>query len=256
MKLRELFSVIDSTAKEIGASTPFLVGGMVRDIVMHKFENIKDIDITCGDASSDELGRALVKKIPQATYTNFSDGHGRLSTENFNIDFSNNFNVSNIDGILKGFGYLKAKPIEKEVYSRDFTCNSLLLPLTSSKVYDLTNRGIKDIKSKILDTCLAPEITLQSDPKRIVRVIYLCAKLDFKPSPRVVEWVKNNTKLMSSVEKKYADEKLNKAIELNPKVVFDLAEELNMNQFIPNSAAYRDFAVENPEILLRTLNGQ
>jgi len=222
---------------------------------MKRFGNIKDIDITCGDATSDALGSALVGRIPGATYTKFSDGHGRLTVESFNVDFSNNFNIKGVDKELLQFGITRPKSIEKEAYSRDFTCNSMLMPLDLSRIYDITNRGLKDIQAKTIDTCLNPAITLGSDPRRIARVIYLGAKLGFKPSQRVEEWIKTNKKLLGYVEKQYMSEKINKAMQADPKLAFELINGLGLNEYVPNSAAYRDFVVNDPEALYRSLNG-
>ena len=253
MRLKEIFDIIDNTAKEIGSTVPYIVGGMVRDIMLGKIENIKDVDLTCGDASSNQLGQALVSKFTGATYTTFNDGHGRLSFDKFDIDFSNNYNVPGIDAILAK-DKIKPTSINKEMYSRDFTVNALLMPLNLSKVYDLTNRGMQDLNAKKIDTCLAPEITLLNDPKRISRVVYLCAKLDFTPSERVVAWIQKNKTILNNVDKKYTMDKINKALEKNEVVAMKTISELGISNYIPETRATQDVLANNPELLLKVLN--
>jgi len=253
MKLKNVFDIINITAKEIGSSKPYIVGGMVRDIMLGNVDKIKDVDLTCGDNTSHQLGQALVSKFDGAAYTTFNDGHGRLSFEKFDIDFSNNFNVPGIDSILIKQN-IKLTSIDKEMFSRDFTINALLMPLDLSRVYDLTKKGMTDLNKKLIDTCLDPDITLKSDPKRISRIVYLCAKLDFKPSERVIAWVKNNKEILNDVDKKYTSDKINKALSKNETVAIDIIAKLGINDYLPQTSDTRDALSENPELLLKVLN--
>ncbi len=254
MDLKELLRTIDATAKETKSSKPYLVGGMVRDIVLKRFNEVTDIDITCGDATSDRLGQAMVRKIQGAVYTKFSDGHGSLSFERFKVDFSNNFNTPAALPELKKIGITRPSSMELELYSRDFTINSMLMPLDLTKIYDLTGRGMKDIRAKVIDTCLTPQITFTADPRRIARIVYLGAKLGFYPSKRVIDWVVANPNAVTGIDKKYCSDKINKAIDKNAKLAFEIIDSLNMKQLVPNSKAYTDFLVEEPELLYRALN--
>ena len=240
MKLIELFDIIKNTAIENSLSTPYVVGGFVRDILLKKVDEVKDIDITCGDNGSLLLGQKLVKKLPGSKLITFNDGHSRLSYQNLSLDFSNNFIVSGIDKILKEKGVFNKKEIYKEMYSRDFTMNALLLPIDMSTILDITTKGIKDIADKIIDTCLDPQITFGSDPKRILRVIYLCAKLGFKPSKRVANWILKNGNLISKVNSKYIKGRINAAISYNKDYTIKLLKELNLTQYIPETEELRN----------------
>jgi tRNA nucleotidyltransferase/poly(A) polymerase len=256
MKLADLFKLITQTEQQASLSTPYLVGGMVRDIYLKRFNAIKDIDLTCGDKTSDALGQKMLEKLPSATYTKFGDGHGRLTFGSFNIDFSSNYNVPNIDGELRKLGVNRANSLEREMFSRDFTVNALLMPLDMSRIIDVTGRGIADLNRKQIETCLAPEVTLANDPRRIVRIVYLCSKLSFAPSQRIVDWVNKNKQAVASVDKQYAKDKLNKAIEVNPKFAFELLDKLGMKGFVPESETSRNFLAEQPELLLRMLTNE
>lgn len=252
MKLKEVFNVISNTAKETGASKPYIVGGMVRDILLSRLGDIKDIDITCGDSSSDKLGLALVKKFPQATYTKFSDGHGRLKFDKFYMDFSNNYNVNGIEKLVP---IKNPTELQKEMFSRDFTVNALLMPLDLSKVHDVTSKGLKDLRDKKIDTCLDPAISLGNDPRRIVRVIYLCAKLEFSPADRVSSWIIKNKNVSAGIQQKYALDRLNSAMKYSPSITTNLAKQFGFESFLDESSlAMREMA-DNPELLLGVMNG-
>ena len=58
---------------------------------------------------------------------------------------------------------------EEDAYRRDFTVNSLFYNLQSRKVEDWTNKGVNDMKLKIIRTPLDPNITFRDDPLRLVR---------------------------------------------------------------------------------------
>ena len=170
----------------------------------------------------------------------FSDGHSRLTVGNLALDFSNNFIIPNIKSILDKENIEHDKKIYEEIYSRDFTVNTLLMPVDMSTIIDITRKGIKDIHNKILDTCLDPAITLGNDPKRIIRVIYLCTKLNFKPSNRVVEWIKDNGQVVSKVNSKYIKARINNAILSNKDYAIQLLSVMDLIKYIPETKALRN----------------
>lgn len=240
MKLIELFDLLKSTAIENKLSIPYIVGGFPRDILLKKVEDIKDVDITCGDNSSLLLGQKLVRKIDGSTLITFSDGHSRLTVGNLALDFSNNFRIPNIKFILNKENIKYNKEIYEEIYSRDFTANTLLMPLDMSTIIDITRKGIKDIHNKTLDTCLDPAITLGNDPKRIIRVVYLCTKLGFKPSNRIVDWIKENGQVVSKVNSKYIKTRINNAIMSNKGYAIQLLSVMNLIKYIPETETLRN----------------
>lgn len=238
MKLKDILNIVEKTAKENNLSKPYIVGGFPRDILLKKITTIKDIDITCGDITSLQIGMQVVGKLPESTLMTYNDKHSKLTYKNFSIDFSSNFIVPNISKYLQPNKQYSS--LQKELYSRDFTINTLLMPLDLSTIVDVTNRGIADIKRKIIDTCLEPNITLGYDPKRIVRVIYLSAKLDFRPSKRVSDWIRQNGKLIEKVSNGYIKNKINKALSYNKELTINLLHDLNLMNYIPNTSKMID----------------
>ena len=233
MKLKDLLFLVQNVAKKNNISTPYIVGGLPRDVLLKKIDSIKDIDLTCGDATSLLLGQKVVLELEGSTVTTFNDGHSQLSYKGFSVDFSNNFIIPNIQAELIKFDLKNPTAMQLEIYSRDFTVNTLLMPLDFSTIFDTTRNGIKDLNKKVIDTCLDPNITLKNDPKRIIRVIYLCAKLGFVPSTRVALWVQNNSSLMLECDSGYIKGKVEKALKFNRKYAVDLMKKLNVIDYIP-----------------------
>jgi hypothetical protein len=198
----------------IGASKLFICGGVARDKFMGHVDRINDFDICNGDKTiqyiSTEFGQKLAKDY-NIIRKFHADGHSSIYIGDFKLDFSSNFNVPNIEKLLNIKGIKSPTSLQKEVYSRDFTCNSLLLDLDLKKVYDPTNSGFKDIDNKIIKTCLSPEITLTSNKNRVIRAIYIATKLGFDIDKSIIEYVSKNPQIVKNANPKTLIEKMNEA---------------------------------------------
>ncbi len=200
--------------QETKSSPLKICGGVPRDKVMSRLDNISDLDITNGDKTIDFVSREFylkLKKIYNITYKISQDGHSSIYMGNLKLDFSSNFIVPNIQTIKPGLSSL-----EQEIFSRDFTCNALLLDFNLSTIHDPTELGLKDIKNKLIRTCLDPKITLTSNKNRVIRAIYLAAKLDFNIDPEIINYVHSNPEVVKIATQKSLVEKLNQAFELDP----------------------------------------
>lgn len=237
--IKEILTIISGTAEQIGASKPYICGGLPRDKVMNELSNISDLDITNGDETIHILAKNVASKL-KAPLKVMDDGHGQISLRDIKIDFSSNYIQPGIQKILSAMGKTNPTKMELEIYSRDFTCNALLLDTNLSKIIDLTNLGVKDINDKIIKTCLHPSITLGSDPKRIVRVIYLAAKLGFNVDDSVSGWIKQNAKLIAVPSNQYTIKKIHKALDYNKEMTLKLMDEFGLWKYIPMSDRITD----------------
>lgn len=232
MDLLQLLNQIDTIAQSNGISQLSICGGASRDRVMQRPENFADIDLTTGDKTIHQLGAILSKSIANSTHLHFPDGHDRVMVPGLKLDFSSNFIIPGADNFLKERN-LPTDTLHQEMISRDFTCNSLLMSMDLTKITDPLQIGIKDIQNKIIDTCLSPNLTLRYDHKRIIRIIYMGAKLDFNPSERIVEWVKQHRASITSVSSEYLSKKLLKAIKYSLPKTVELLDLLQLWEYIP-----------------------
>lgn len=204
--------------KKIGSSPAYICGGTPRDRYLNQVEKISDVDVTTGDKTvqflAQELSSALGNQYNIVT-KNFDDGHSALHIGNFKMDFSSNFNVENIEEILVKMGIAKPTEMQKEMFSRDFTCNSLLLSLDLRVLLDPTKKGLKDMKEKKIRTCLNPEITLTTNRNRVIRAVYLSSKLGFDIDESIIEFVKKNPGSVKISTPNSLAEKLNSAFKLD-----------------------------------------
>lgn len=248
MKLRELLDIMQKTSDKIGSSSPWICGGTPRDRYLKHLENISDLDITTGDKTVDYLSQEFSSELSKkfnVTRRSMDDGHSAIYIGSFKMDFSSNFNVPNIITLLKQKGINNPTEMQKEMFSRDFTCNALLLSLDLKNVIDPTHKGFEDMKARIIRTCLSPEITLTTNRNRVVRAIYLAAKLDFDIDPAIIEFVKKNPASIKISTEKAMAEKLNEAFNRNADRAAHYITKMNLWKEIPITEVIRPYYLKN-----------
>lgn len=236
MKLRELLQQLVAVQREIGASTPYITGGTPRDKFMGRLDNIADIDVTTGDKTVDYLSQEFANELRKrynVTRKTMDDGHSTIFIGNLKVDFSSNFIVPNIDQYLKQMGIQRPTDMQREMFSRDFTCNTLLLTMDLKKLLDPTQRGFKDIREKKLKTCLAPEVTLTSNRNRVVRAIYLASKLGFEVDKPIIDFVRKNPQVIRNSTEKVMIEKITQAFEKDGERASRLVTQMGLWNMIP-----------------------
>ncbi len=235
MKLKELLDELQEIADQSDCSQPFLCGGASREKFMNNLSKVDDLDFTNGDKSilrlsqlfADRLGEryALVRK-------EMDDGHSSIFLGNMKLDFSSNFNAPHIEGILKLRGIKQPSEIQKEMFSRDFTCNALLLTLDLKTCLDPTLMGFNDIKNKKIRTCLDPKITLTTNRNRVARAIYLACKLGFDIDQRIIDYVSTNPQSIKISTEKSLNEKIEKAFEYDSEKAIYYLNKMNLWNYI------------------------
>jgi tRNA nucleotidyltransferase/poly(A) polymerase len=186
--VRDILLEVKRLAKDNGLSEPYIVGGLPRDKILNRINKVEDIDITSGDESIHQLAELTAQQF-KVNPIRFPDRHYQLYINKIKYDFSSNFNSPDAEYFLEKAGVKNPSSMLLELFSRDFTCNTLIIPLALRKIVDPTGLAIDDIKKKIIRTPLPPRITLRDDPKRVVRAIYLAAKLGFTVEKDIILWV-------------------------------------------------------------------
>jgi tRNA nucleotidyltransferase/poly(A) polymerase len=236
LKLRQLFTVIDKIGKDNSIPNIYLCGGAVRDRILGTLDKLEDIDLTTGGADVKNLAVEISRELSKSfaiESKQMEDGHTSIFLENIKIDLSSNFIDPAVDSILKQKGISNPTDIQKEMFSRDFTVNSLLMSLDLKKGFDPTGMGQKDIKNKFLRTCLPPEITLKSNVNRIIRVIYMAAKLGFTVDPLIIKYISENKNLISEIAPGYLSKTLTKAVKYNTEKTVELLDAMGLWKALP-----------------------
>lgn len=233
MEFTTILTTIKEIVQEKGLSEPFIVGGVPRDKVLQRINDFGDIDFTTGDGDIHFLAKEIALRLPGAVYQLMADGHARVFVGGYKLDFSSNFKIPGIRYLLKKLNVADVDEMKCEIYSRDFTCNTLLLSMDLQTIIDPTAHGVNDINDKIIKTCLTPSLTLGYDNRRIIRIIYLASKLNFTVSEDIIEWVQKNSKLVLNCRAPSLAKKWNKALKYNREKSIKLAEEMGVLPYLP-----------------------
>lgn len=239
MKLRELLNLIQAVARKNDIPIPFLCGGTPRDKLTGVLKTeVADLDITVGSPLIHNLAREVsieLKKHYNISEKTMDDGHSSIifPGDKFKVDFSSFYVVPRIDLYLHELGIQNPTDMQREAFSRDFYCNTLLMTLDLKKIKDPTHQGIKDIKNKIIRTCLDPNITLRSNTNRIIRVVYLSAKLDFDVEPNIIKWISEHKDMVRLTSDHYLTKNLDKAMSKNQERTIWLINKMGIWDAIP-----------------------
>jgi tRNA nucleotidyltransferase/poly(A) polymerase len=247
MKLTEILNILDSVCKDNSLSQGFIVGGTPRDKILGRSKEIEDIDITTGDKGIHYLAKEASIKLqgPNTSYKVLDDGHAQIVVDGFKIDFSSNFNIPDIRKMLIKAGLEEPTEMQLELYSRDFTCNALLMSLDLKNVLDPTGLGLQDIKKKRLRTCLPAAITLGYDNKRVARILYLAAKLGFDVDPEIIAWVKKNPESLINASPQYVIKKLKSAVKYDLKKTVNLLDQMGLWKQVPSIEELTPYMINN-----------
>lgn len=199
MKIQKYIDIINKI-KEIITGTQwenhvFTVGGCVRDQIMGK--DIKDIDLVVDIPNG---GIDFAKWLEKNNYT-----EGTVVTyENFGTVM---FHLSAFPDVeleavhTRSECYHDAKTrnpetsfgsMKEDWQRRDFTINAIYYDISNQRLIDFDDRGISDIKNKIIRTCGEPDIIFQEDSLRILRMIRFASRLNFEIDDNTFNGAKRN----------------------------------------------------------------
>jgi tRNA nucleotidyltransferase/poly(A) polymerase len=251
MKLDELLATVESVAADNQLSKPLIVGGVCRDrligLVDEKSE-IKDIDITTGNKDSLKLAVLLGQKLEGSRYATYDDGHASIDYLGIHLDFSSNFVISGVESEIVKAGK-KPSPMLLELYSRDFTINTLLETLDFTAMYDLTSEGINDIKTKIIRCPINPEITIGVDPRRILRAIKFSLKFGFAIEDGLKTAMLNNHSKITTLPPKFIQDKATEIVTLGGDKGIDMLIEYKLLPLIPLTKTLSDILIQKRRLV-------
>lgn len=178
----------------------YLVGGCVRDMLLHK--QPKDFDI-CTSALPDEVVKIFDKTIP----TGLQHGTVTVLINYHPIEVT----TMRKDGIYKDCRHpetvIFTNKLEEDVMRRDFTINALALD-NRLNLYDYVN-GVNDIHNKTIKAVGNPDERFNEDSLRLMRAIRFCCQLDFKLSLNTAKSIFSNSESIQKIAIERIREELN-----------------------------------------------
>jgi len=209
----KIFELITEVLETEGTSG-FVIGGYVRDRIMGRETEGKDIDIlVIGDGIS--TARKVAKLAGKSTKVTVFKTYGTamFTHEGKQIEF--------VGARKESYSRDSRKPsvsvgtLEDDQNRRDFTINALAISLNRSTLGTLIDpfNGIKDIEDKIIKTPLDPDKTFSDDPLRMIRAIRFASQLGFTIDHHTLEYITRNRDRIEIVSVERISTELNKIIE-------------------------------------------
>ncbi|MCS6961563.1 MAG: hypothetical protein NZT61_03555 [Deltaproteobacteria bacterium] len=170
-------SIIASLQEVLDLKVTFVIGGYVRDTLLEKPLNVKDLDLVTLEDYNALKEKLKLSKISHACFDKMLSL--RFILNGTKIDL-----VRARKEFYKGPGVIdwtEPASLEEDSRRRDFSVNCLMFKASdfvsgNEMVVDLVG-GLKDLKLKVLRV-LKPN-TFYEDPSRIIRALRYSAKLNF-----------------------------------------------------------------------------
>jgi len=231
----------------------YVVGGFPRDLVSGKGVTTKtDLDITEENGNAFDLAFFVAARYKlQLPIVYESSGTAMLTMPSGRIiEFHNAY--YNVPHILDQLYKIRIEPtsLNKDVYSRDFTINTLLYDPLVNKILDLTKMGVRDIKNKILRTPINPFKTLGLDPKRVLRGIRFKIEMGLKPTPEYEKAEKHFAPTLANLliqkpNSKMVQETIKKIFNVNSQRGYEEFKKLGLLPYIPRVEGMDQMALSN-----------
>lgn len=234
-----IYAYVRQAADELGCDA-YVVGGVVRDIVMHRHNT--DIDIvTVG--SGIELATRTAALISPDIHVNVYRNFG---TAQFNFDGSV---IEFVGARRESYNRDSRKPIvedgtlEDDQLRRDFTINAMAIALNGDHIFELIDpfNGLQDIADKIIRTPCDPDRTFSDDPLRMMRAVRFATQLNFTIYPETFEAIQRNAERLDIISEERIMEEFNKILHcIRPSRGIQLLDKSGLlERFLPEITALK-----------------
>ncbi len=212
----------------------YVIGGWVRDCLLHRTHSDKDIDIVVIGSGID-LARKAARKMGPGIKVNVFRNFGTAMFR------SNEYEIEFVGARKESYDRGSRKPVvedgtlEDDQKRRDFTINALAISIHMDTFGELLDPfgGIADLKDKIIRTPLDPDKTFSDDPLRMMRAIRFANQLNFFIEENTFNSIRKNAERIKIVSPERIVTELNKIIMCNtPSKGFILLEKSGLLEYI------------------------
>ncbi len=171
----------------------YLVGGYIRNIILGRETKELDFDIVV-PLNAIEIGRRIADNIgSKFIILDEKREVVRVIFNHIDIDIANQV----------------ASTIKEDLYSRDFSINSIAFLFDKKCLFDPLN-GLKDLEISLLRT--HSEVNLLNDPLRILRCFRFVSELNFKIDLKLITFIKKNKEKLFLVAKERINYEIGKIV--------------------------------------------
>jgi poly(A) polymerase len=188
-RLQPILDDVRPLAERFGADgrSLYLVGGIVRDLVLGRVREGADLDLTT-DAHPREV-RALLEGWADTLWSQ-GEAFGTIGARKGDTIFEiTTHRAEAYREDSRKPHVVFAKDIAEDLSRRDFTVNAMALRLPDIELIDPFD-GVADLGAGVLRTPLAPEVSFSDDPLRMLRAARFIAGYGLKPDDDLVAAVR------------------------------------------------------------------
>lgn len=190
-KVQHLVSRIKELIKgSVFEGKTYLVGGVVRDILLGEEKEIHDIDMvveapdggTCFATWLAFHTGCLVQGKNPCLFPTYGTAKLQILTDPQLTDLE----LECVQTRKEKYNKESRNPsvaygtIKEDAMRRDLTINALYYNITNDEICDFTEHGIEDIKNHVIRTTGDPNLIFDDDPLRILRVVRFSNRLGWK----------------------------------------------------------------------------
>lgn len=219
LDLEQLFARIVTAGKKIG-TTPLLVGGFVRDLVVERLtkEDLKwpfdfsDLDLTEEGGRALELAWAVKQElsIEEDLQWYSTTGTAVMVWKGVKLEFKGPLADRLTAPVLQDLGINSSQYLDVDAYNRDLTLNAMYLRLEDNMVIDHLGMGVPDIKAGLIRTCIPASIAIAYKPIIALRAVRFLCRYNFELSKSVRNAIPAAAEFLKRVELKRLNLELEK----------------------------------------------
>lgn len=174
----------DDLVRSAQGARVWLVGGAVRDRLLNRPE--PDLDFVV-----ERQARALARRYADSIRASYYDLDRARDTGRVVIRAADRGHT------YLDFAGMRGADIQADLKHRDFTINSLGVPLGEpDQLLDPTG-GVQDLRDRVLRACYPHAI--QDDPVRSLRAVRIATELGFTIEPATIEQVRSGAPLLADI---------------------------------------------------------
>lgn len=189
--------LIDKVREVLPDQEIYLVGGAVRDMLLHRSSPDFDFAVPAN-------GIALARQAANALRADFMVLDDERDT--------GRIIVTEPDGtrMFLDFATYRGNNLDEDLHARDFTMNAIAFDLQTQTLHDPLN-GASDLRNKLIRACSATSFS--EDPVRILRAVRQAAAFEFKIELETRQAMKHAAALLPKVSPERRRDELFKMLE-------------------------------------------
>lgn len=224
----------------------YLVGGVVRDILLNEQKEIHDIDVVV-EAPDGGISFAtwiayhtgcLIQNKNPCLFPTYGTAKFKILTD----PRMSNLEIECVQSRKEKYDRNSRNPsvaygsIQEDAMRRDLTINSLYYNITTDELCDFTGKGLNDLKNHIIRTTGEPNVIFDDDPLRILRVVRFANRFGWKIEKNTWVGMITNARRIKILTQERVTEEFNKILlSKTPKNAILMLDRCNvLNKIIPS----------------------